>query len=288
MRTMRSTPAVASLATVLAVAGLGVIAAAGPPAPTAAAPTAVAPAACAAKPTVVLVHGAWAGTSSWDGVTERLQREGYVVRAFANPLRGLTGDAADLAAFLKTIDGPIVLAGHSYGGSVITNAAANNPAVEQLVYVDAAAPAIGETTAQLSGATSALGGPPGTLYDQVTYPGAPAGDAELYLKRPVFLRSFGQDLPTPVATTLWAGQRPATMRAFTTPSKAAAWRTIPSWYVIGTADRIITPESQQAMARRANAKVMRVPGGSHLTLVSHPAPVTEQILAAAHAVCPPG
>ncbi|MEV0128526.1 alpha/beta hydrolase [Dactylosporangium sp. NPDC050688] len=290
MKALRSTPAVASIATVMAVASLGVIGASGPPPRTAAAPAptaATAPAACAAKPTVVLVHGAWAGTSSWNGVTERLQREGYVVRAFANPLRGVTGDAADLAAFLKTIDGPIVLVGHSYGGSVITNAAANNPAVKQLVYVDAAAPAIGETTAQLSGATSALGAQPAALYDQVLYPGAPSGDAELYLKQPVFLQSFGQDLPKPVATTLWAGQRPATMRAFTTPSKAAAWQTIPSWYVIGTADKIITPESQQAMARRANAKVLQVPGGSHLTLVSHPAPVTEQILAAAHAVCPP-
>ncbi|UWZ59643.1 alpha/beta hydrolase [Dactylosporangium aurantiacum] len=270
----------------MAVASLGVIGAAEPPPPTAAA-AGNAPAACAAKPTVVLVHGAWAGTSSWNGVTERLQREGYVVRAFANPLRGLTGDAADLAAFLKTIDGPVVLVGHSYGGSVITNGAANNPAVRQLVYVDAAAPAVGETTAQLSGATSALGAQPATLYDRVPYTGAPSGDAELYLKQPVFLQSFGQDLPKPLATTLWAGQRPATMRAFTTPSKAAAWQTIPSWYVIGTADKIITPESQQAMARRANARILQVPGGSHLTLVSHPTPVTEQILAAAHAVCPP-
>jgi pimeloyl-ACP methyl ester carboxylesterase len=276
----------ASIASVMAVLGLGVIGGSGgPPIVAAPAPTA---AACAARPTLVLVHGAWAGTSSWSAVTERLQREGYQVRAFANPLRGLTGDAEDLAAFLTTIDGPIVLVGHSYGGSVITNAAAGDPDVQQLVYVDAAAPAVGETTAQLSGATSALGAPPATLYDRVPYAGAPAGDAELYLKQPVFLRSFGPDLPAPVATVLWAGQRPAAMRAFTTPSKAAAWKTIPSWYVIGTADKIITPESQQAMAQRANAKVRKVPGGSHLTLVSHPEPVTEQILAAARTPCPTG
>lgn len=272
----------ASMATVLAVS-LGVIGGATAPA-TVAAPVPSA-AACAAKPTVVLVHGAWAGTSSWNGEVERLQRAGYTVRAFANPLRGLTSDAADLAAFLDTIDGPIVLAGHSYGGSVITNGAAGNANVKQLVYVDAAAPAVGENTGQLSGKTSALSAQPGTLYDQVPYAGAPAGDVELYLKQPVFLQSFGPDLPKPVATMLWAGQRPATMRAFTTPSKAAAWKTIPSWYVIGTADKIITPESQQAMAKRANAKVLEVPGGSHLTLISHPEPVTGQIVAAANQAC---
>ncbi|WP_433056607.1 alpha/beta fold hydrolase [Dactylosporangium sp. CS-033363] len=238
----------------------------------------LAPAAdCAPKPTVVLVHGAWAGTSSWNGETERLQRAGYVVRAYANPLQGLTSDAAGLAAFLKTIDGPVVLAGHSYGGSVITNAAASSPNVKELVYVDAAAPAVGETTGQLSGAGSALSGPASTLYDKV--------GSELYLKQSVFVGSFGPDLPKTTARELWAEQRPAAMAAFTTPSQAAAWQKIPSWYVIGAADRIITPQSQQAMAKRANAKVRTVPGGSHLTLITHPDPVTEQILAAAKAAC---
>jgi pimeloyl-ACP methyl ester carboxylesterase len=232
---------------------------------------------CADKPTVVLVHGAWAGTSTWNGEIERLQRAGYVVHAYANPLRGLTGDAAGLAAYLKTIDGPVVLAGHSYGGSVITNAAASSPNVRQLVYVDAAAPAVGETTAQLSGATSALGAPSSMLYDKT--------GSDLYLKQTVFLGSFGPDLPPATARVLWAGQRPAATAAFTTPSAGAAWQHIPSWYVIGSADRIITAESQTAMAKRAHAKVRTVPGGSHLTLVSHPEPVTEQILAAAHAVC---
>jgi pimeloyl-ACP methyl ester carboxylesterase len=102
----------------------------------------------------------------------------------------------------------------------------------------------------------------------------------------VFLQSFGPDLPKTTAAALWAGQRPAAMSAFTTPATAAAWKNIPSWYVIGAADRIITPESQQAMAQRAGAKILRVPGGSHLTLVSHPDAVTGQILAAAHATCP--
>lgn len=240
---------------------------------------------CSAKPTIVLVHGAWADASSWSGEVDRLQRDGYVVRAIANPLRGLTSDAADVADFLATLSGPIVLVGHSYGGTIITNAAAGNRNVKELVYVDAAAPAVGETTAQLSGKTSALGAPPDTLYNSVSYPGAPAGDTELYLKENVFLTSFAPDLPTQTARRLWASQRPATTSAFMTRSAAAAWQAIPSWYVIGNADTIITPESQLFMAHRARARILMVPGGSHLTLISHPGPVTDQILAAVQAAC---
>jgi pimeloyl-ACP methyl ester carboxylesterase len=237
------------------------------------------------KPTIVLVHGAWANAASWNGEVALLQRDGYVVRAVANPLRGLTSDAADLADFLSTLSGPIVLVGHSYGGAVITNAAAGNRTVKELVYVDAAAPAVGETVGQLSGKTSALSAAPETLYDSVPYPGAPAGDRLLYLKESVFLQSFAPDLPRITAQTLWASQGPAAMSAFTTRSAAAAWQTIPSWYVIGAADKIITPESELMMAHRAHARILMVPGGSHLTLISHPTEVTNQILAAARAAC---
>jgi pimeloyl-ACP methyl ester carboxylesterase len=240
---------------------------------------------CATKPTIILVHGAWANASSWNGEIDQLQKDGYVVRAFANPLRGLTSDAATLADFLSTISGPIVLVGHSYGGAVITNAAAGNPHVRALVYVDALAPAVGETVGQLSGATSALHAPADTLYDAVPYPGASGGDQLLYLKERVFLQSFGPDVPTPTAEALWASQTPAAMSAFTTPSAAAAWPTIPSWYVIGTADKIVTPQSQLMMAHRAHAHILMVPGGSHLTLISHPTEVTNQILAAIQATC---
>ena len=241
--------------------------------------------ACNVKPTIVLVHGAWAGASSWNGEVERLQGDGYVVRAIANPLRGLTSDSADVSSFLATISGPIVLVGHSYGGAVITNAASGNHNVKELVYVDAAAPAVGETVGQLSGKTSALNAAPDTLFDSVPYPNAPAGDTDLYLKESVFLNSFAEDLPTGTAKVLWASQRPAAMSAFTTPSAAAAWQTIPSWYVIGTADKIITPQSELIMAHRAHAHILMVPGGSHLTLISHPQEVTNQILAAAQAAC---
>jgi pimeloyl-ACP methyl ester carboxylesterase len=185
---------------------------------------------------------------------------------------------------LHGVSGPIVLVGHSYGGSVITNAAAGNPNVKALVYVDAAAPAVGETTGQLSGKTSVLGGDPATLFDNVPYAGAPAGAVQFYLKENIFLRNFAPDLPVRTGEQLWATQRPAAMAAFDTPSAAAAWKTIPSWYVIGMSDQIITPQSELAMAHRAHSHILKVPGGSHLTLVSHPGAVTDQILAAARSI----
>ncbi|MET8002744.1 alpha/beta hydrolase [Nonomuraea glycinis] len=230
-----------------------------------------------AKPTVVLVHGAWADTSSWNGEVDALRQAGYAVRALANPLRGLTGDAQTVADFLKTVSGPIVLVGHSYGGAVITNAAANLPNVKALVYVDAAAPDVGEPNGRLSGSGSALNKDPDTLYDQVSYAGAAEGAKDLYLKRDVFVGSFASDLPRDTALRLWATQRAASTSAFMTPSKAAAWKTIPSWFFISTGDRIITPDSQQAMADRAGAKVTTFQGGSHLTLISHPDAVTAVI-----------
>ncbi|OQZ88778.1 hypothetical protein BST11_20870 [Mycobacterium alsense] len=147
--------------------------------------------------TVVLVHGAWADTSSWDGVVSALQQRGYDARAIANPLENLTTDSEYVSAFLKTITGPIVLVGHSYGGSVVTNAAAGNANVEALVYVDAAAPAVGETNGSLSGSDSVLKQrPESELFDKLPYPGAPPGAVDLYLKKDVFLNNFGNDLPT--------------------------------------------------------------------------------------------
>ncbi|MEO3873700.1 alpha/beta hydrolase [Nonomuraea sp. B12E4] len=234
------------------------------------------------KPTVVLVHGAWADTSSWNGEVDALRRAGYTARAIGNPLRNLDDDAATVADFLKTVSGPVVLVGHSYGGSVITNAAANAPNVKALVYVDAAVPDLGETTSQLSGSGSALNGAPDSLYDKVSYSKAPQGASDLYLKRDVFIGSFASDLPRDTAVRLWASQRAASTSAFETPSRAAAWKRIPSWYFVSTGDRIITPTSQLSMAQRAHSKVTKFEGGSHLTLVSHPDAVTSVI---ASAVC---
>ncbi|WP_433296817.1 alpha/beta fold hydrolase [Pseudonocardia sp. CA-142604] len=243
-----------------------------------------APAKAAPKPTIVLVHGAWADASSWSGEVDRLQRDGYVVRAIDNPLRGLSSDSQEVKDFLSTLKGPIVLVGHSYGGAVITNAAAGNPNVKALVYVDAAAPDVGETNGQLSGKTSALSANPATLFDSAPYAGAPSGAVQYYLKENIFLHNFAPDLPARTAQELWATQRPAAMAAFDTPSAAAAWKTIPSWYVIGMSDQIITPQSELFMAHRAHSHILEVPGGSHLTLMSHPVAVTNQILAAARSV----
>jgi pimeloyl-ACP methyl ester carboxylesterase len=230
------------------------------------------------RPTVVLVHGAWADASSWDGEVAALQRQGYDVRAIANPLENLTTDSAYVAHFLRSLKGPIVLVGHSYGGSVITNAAAGNAEVKALVYVDAAAPAVGETNGSLSGSDSVLKQKPESeLFDKLPYPGAPAGTVDLYLKKDVFVNNFGNDLPTDEATRLWATQRSASTSAFQTPSTSAAWETIPSWYFISSGDQIITPSAEKAMAQRAHSTVTIFDGGSHLTLVSHPDAVTAVI-----------
>ncbi|MFE4170831.1 alpha/beta hydrolase [Streptomyces sp. NPDC056909] len=237
-----------------------------------------------AAPTVVMIHGAWADTSSWGGEVKILRAEGYSARAIGNPLEGLTTDAETVADFVKSIPGPVVLVGHSYGGSVITNAAARTGNVKALVYVDAAAPAVGETTGELSGSASALNAPPETLFDSVPYANAPEGTANLYLKQDIFVRKFAQDLPAQQAVNLWATQRAASMAAFDTPSKYAAWKTIPSWYFISTGDQIITPESELMMARRAGSKITTFQGGSHLTLISHPEAVTKVIKAAIEAV----
>ena len=162
-----------------------------------------------AKPTIVLVHGAWADSSSWNKVIAQLQAKGYTVKAPANPLRGLTGDADYIRDYLSVIHGPIVLVGHSYGGAVITNAAKGNPNVQALVYIDAFAPAEGEPIVALTGAESALNAPPETVFDFAPYPGAPAGDFDLYLKQDVFLNSFMQDVPEKQALVYYAGQKPA-------------------------------------------------------------------------------
>jgi pimeloyl-ACP methyl ester carboxylesterase len=236
-----------------------------------------------AKPVVVLVHGAWADASSWSGEAATLQAAGYDVRAIANPLQDLTTDAEYVADYLKTIPGPVVLVGHSYGGAVITNAAAGVPNVKALVYVDAAAPAPGETNGQLSGASSILTkDTPAQLFFTTSYPGAPAGASELYLNENIFVNNFASDLPRAEAERLWASQRGASTAAFDTPSKYAAWETIPSWYFISTGDQIITPASELAMAHRAHSHITVFHGGSHLTLISHPDAVTAVI---ASAIC---
>ena len=236
------------------------------------------------RPTVVLVNGAWANSAIWSGVIERLQAQGYTVDAPPNPLQSLKGDAATIADFLKTINGPIVLVGHSYGGAVITNAATGNRNVKALVYVDAFAPAKGESALGLDSSKpgSALGAGPAKVFNSVPFPGAKKGDALLYVKPGVFERAFANGLSAKEGAVLAATQGPAVLSALTAPSGKPAWKTIPSWYVLGTIDRAIPPAIQLFMAHRIHAHITRVKAG-HLSMVADPGVIANVITAAARA-----
>lgn len=234
-----------------------------------------------AKPTVVLVHGAWADSSSWSKVVRRLQTQGYTVDVPPNPLRGLASDSAYVASFLNTISGPVVLVGHSYGGAVITNAATSTPNVKALVYVNAFAPDQGETILQLVIAQpgSALAGNAGDVFNIVPF----AGGADLYIKQSVFPDAFANDLPAKKAAVLAATQRPLAASASSEPSGPPAWKTIPSWYLVGTADHVLPPAEQKFMATRMHAHTVEV-DASHLSMISQPEQVTKLIVDAAKSV----
>jgi pimeloyl-ACP methyl ester carboxylesterase len=227
------------------------------------------------KPSIVLVHGAWADTSSWDGVIKRLQADGYTVYAPPNPLQGLPYDTAYLADFLHSISGPIVLVGHSYGGAVITNAATGDPQVKALVYVDAFAPAQGQTIAQLLAAYPGSCAVPANL-NVVPFPGAPSGVGDAYIKQSVFPGCMANGLPATEAPVLAVTQLPITTIALTQKSGVPAWKTIPSWAVVGTADHGIPLALQLAMAHRAHAHITRV-DAPHLSMISNPGTVTNVI-----------
>jgi pimeloyl-ACP methyl ester carboxylesterase len=237
-----------------------------------------------ARPTVVLVNGAWANSAAWSGVIERLETKGYTVDAPPNPLQSLKGDAATIADLLRTIKGPIVLVGHSYGGAVITNAARRNHNVKALVYVDAFAPAQGESALGLDSTKpgSALGAGPTKVFNFVPFPGANKGDAELYVKPSVFEQAFANGLPAKEGAVLAATQSPVVYSAVTAPSGPPAWKTIPSWYVLGTIDKAIPPTIQLFMAQRIHAHITRVRAG-HLSMVAAPGVVANVITAAAKA-----
>lgn len=238
------------------------------------------------KPTIVLVHGAWADASSWNPVITELQAQGFDVLAPTNQLRGVASDAAYVASFLaQRTSGPVVLVGHSYGGVVITNAGASGADVRALVYVDAFIPEEGESVFQiLGGSGSAFDIPdPSVVFDIAGYPGAPEGDAEAFLKRDTVFDSFAQDLSEADRGLIHAGQRPITLSANTAPTTAAAWKTIPSWAVVGLADKVIPAATQRSMAERAGATVSEV-DGSHVSMLSHPQSAIDAILAAVAAV----
>ncbi|MFJ7075615.1 alpha/beta fold hydrolase [Streptomyces sp. NPDC098781] len=235
----------------------------------------------AKKPTVVLVHGAFADASSWNGVIKRLERDGYPVVAPANPLRGLAGDAAYVRSVLDSVEGPVVLAGHSYGGAVISQAAAGDPDVKALVYIAAFTPEVGESALELSGKFpgSTLGG---TLAS-VPFPLAGGGTGtDLYIKADKFHDQFAADVPESVTDLMAATQRPVAASALEEKATEAAWKTIPSWNLIATEDYNIPPAAQRFMAERAHAHTAEVKA-SHAVSVSRPGAVARLIERAAQA-----
>lgn len=234
------------------------------------------------KPTIVLVHGAFAGTSSWDGVTKLLLGKGYHVVAVANPLRGLRSDSEYLATLLKSIQGPIVLAGHSYGGCVISNAAENNSSVKALVFVAAVAPDEGESLVGLTGRF-----PGSTLVATLAPVSLPGGNKDLYVQQDKFPAQFAADLPEAEAKLLAVTQRPVTGSALNEPSGPTAWKTIPSWFIFGSLDKTIPEAAHKFMAERAKAKqTVDVDGASHLVMISHAEEVADLIDKAASSSTP--
>jgi pimeloyl-ACP methyl ester carboxylesterase len=237
--------------------------------------------AAAKNTTIVLVHGAFAESSSWDALIPRLTAKGYNVVAAPNPLRSLKADADYVASILKTIKTPVVLVGHSYGGSVITNAANGQDNVKALVYVDGYAPDAGESAVSLSAQF-----PGGTLGAALAPPVAlPGGGNDLYIQQEKFRAQFAADVPETQTKLMFVTQRPVTEAALNETSGTPAWKTIPSWFIYGSLDKNITPEALVFMAKRAGAKEnVEVKGGSHVVMVSKPDEVTKLIERAAQSL----
>ncbi|MGY5100377.1 alpha/beta fold hydrolase [Streptomyces sp. 900105245] len=232
------------------------------------------------KPTIVLVHGAFADASSWSGVVERLQRSGYKVIAAANPLRGVPQDSAYIASLLKSVKGPIVLAGHSYGGAVISQAAAENNNVKALVFINAIMPDVGESFTTLS----AKFAPPllSQALRQVPFRnGDGSTGTDNYVQTDKFHKVFAADLPTSRTDVFAASQRPIAASAFTDKLTGAAWRDKPSYVLVGKQDRAINPDLERYEAKRAKARKTVEIDASHASLISQPQAVENLIVDAA-------
>ncbi len=230
------------------------------------------------KPTIVLVHGAFAESASWNGVVDELAKDGYRVVAAPNALRGVASDAANVSALLKSIDGPVVLVGHSYGGAVISAAANGAANVKALVFVAAFAPDTGESCLALTGKFPGSTLPP-TLAPPVKLAD---GGEDLFIQQDKFAQQFAADVPAAQAREMAATQRPVKSAALAEPAGAPAWKTLPSWSIYGSADLNIPPAAMAWMSERAHAKkTVVVPGASHVVMVSHPREVAALIAAAA-------
>jgi pimeloyl-ACP methyl ester carboxylesterase len=223
------------------------------------------------KPTIVLVHGAWADSSSWALVIKRLRASGYPVHAIANPLQGLVSDTAYLSSYLATIEGPVVLVGHSYGGAVITNVDASAFDIRSLVYIAGFIPIKGETVGQLAAQSS----PPLPLVS-VDVPGG----AEVAIDPLGFREAFAGDVDDETAAELAIVQRPANVRAVSEAAVSEAFRAAPSWALITRQDRAISHDLQQFMAGRTDAQITEL-DASHAIMLSHPDVVADVIAQAA-------
>jgi pimeloyl-ACP methyl ester carboxylesterase len=229
------------------------------------------------KPTIVLVHGAFAESSSWNDVIDSLESEGHSVIAAPNPLRSLAADAASVADLIRTVKGPVLLVGHSYGGAVISNVPADAGEITGLVYVCGFAPEPGESAFTLSGKF-----PGSTLGDALQPVPRSDGTTDLYIVKDRFHEQFCADVPEQVAARMAATQRPATQEALTESSGEPLWRDLPSFFLIGEKDRNIPAELQRFMAERAGARgTVEIPGASHAISVSQPQATAELILEAA-------
>jgi pimeloyl-ACP methyl ester carboxylesterase len=239
------------------------------------------------KPTIVLVHGAFADASSWNGVIGRLQQQGYTVMAPANPLRGVTADSAYTASLVNQIDGPVLLAGHSYGGAVISNAANSAPNVIGLVFVAAFAPDEGENLGEVSASSKdSILNP---FLVQYNYPTGRDGETSVeFAINPAHLReAFAADLPPGQTALLAATQRPVAAAAFSDVCGPPAWRRLPSWSVVATGDKAIGADVVRSHAHRAGADIVEVEG-SHVIMISQPQAVTDHILKAVQAIADSG
>jgi pimeloyl-ACP methyl ester carboxylesterase len=230
------------------------------------------------RATIVLVHGAFAESASWDRVIDPLLSAGFPVIAAANPLRGVAADAAVVSDLVRTVDGPVVLVGHSYGGAVISNVDADAGPIAGLVYVAGFAPEPGESAITLSGLF------PGSTLDTALQPVSLGdGTTDLYISQERFHAQFAADLPTPHAARMAATQRPVTQEALVEPSGARPlWKELPSWFLFGDEDRNIPAALQHFMAERAGARrTIEIPGASHAIAVSRPDATARMILEAA-------
>lgn len=228
--------------------------------------------------TVVLVHGAFAESSSWNDVVTQLEKNGYPVIAAANPLRGLKSDADTVARIVASVHGPVVLVGHSYGGGVISMAATGAANVKALVFVAAFAPEPGESAVTLGDRF-----PTGTL-GQTLAPPVPLGDGgeDLYIQQSKYREQFSPDVSAAAATQMAATQRPIAKAALTEPAGSVAWKSLPSWFIWGSADKNIPRDLHAFMAKRAGAKeAVEIKGASHVVMISHAKDVASMIERAA-------